>query len=171
MTRFFSLKSKTVFLGSALLDPDFSLTENEAEDHFDTIDSNKNHQPSTSAPQSDITAIIASLKQYPDYQIDTHHLGCGVRRRFLPALDCIEKFIWDIRGLLGIDPRVWDRKSARASWSRAYHPGCPRHTVDVRFARITAVRFLPNDVIAPRSTSIEDEARLLFTASKRNWEA
>lgn len=161
MIRFFAIKSNTVFVGSTLIDPDFSPSGGE----------DKNQQQAASSPPSDLTAIISSLKQYPDYQIDDHHIGCGVKRRLLPALMCIENFILDGHGLLGIDLRVWDEKMRRVSASWA-DPSSPRtHTVDVHLSRIHAIHFLPEKTSFPTPIFKAENAQFLFTAKKRNWEA
>lgn len=166
MTRFFAMKSKTVFLGSTLLDPDFSII------HDHTIDSDDGAATSAATHPglpSDITAILRSLKQYPDYQIDASHqgCGCGVRRRLLPVLTCIEKWILDYRGLLGIDLNLWDDPSSRPSIEWANKQNHRGHVVDIRFEKIVSIRF-PFDWSV---SSHEENARLFFTAKRRNWEA
>ncbi|KAL5362882.1 hypothetical protein BJX96DRAFT_110421 [Aspergillus floccosus] len=170
MTRFFALRTRTIFLGSTLIDPDFNpdVDSDGAGGSDDGHDDRS--QPLASAPPSDITALISSLKQFPDYQIDTHHTGCGVRRRFLPPLDCIERFVGDSRGLLGVDLRSWDA----AQWPLAAGSWANRTVrralvVDVHFSRINAIRRMTPGVSRPDSP--EENARLLFTAKRRNWEA
>ncbi|KAI2922979.1 hypothetical protein CBS147320_7210 [Aspergillus niger] len=160
MTRFFSLRTKTIFLGSTLIDPDF------------TLDSDTDSTPeSPPAPPSDITAIIASLKQCPDYQIDPNHVGCGIRRRFLPPLDCIERFVGDGRGLLGIDFHSWTGQewpfAISSSWANRTLPRA--NVIDIRISKLSAVHGGSGARLS--LTSQEENARLLFTAKKRNWEA
>lgn len=230
ITRFFALRTKTIFLGSTLIDPDFTLDSDSDSDDSDEQHNNEKEKEKNNVnvpgPTSDISSLIASLKQCPDYQIDSNHNGCGVRRRLLPALDCIERFVGDGRGLLGIVLRLWDNHHYRydststsnsnsnsnsnlnlnlnmnsnpdgnpnptsphpptnSSWAnsslrRAY-------SVDIRFSKIIAMHSLPRSssryqtVAATgagakatallRSGSPEEDARLLFTARKRNWEA
>ncbi|KAI9932196.1 hypothetical protein MW887_009706 [Aspergillus wentii] len=172
MTRFFALRTKTIFFGSTLIDPDFSLDPDEEEDQ-DDYDANDNANAAAGRPQSgpssDITALLASLKQCPDYQIDSSHLGCGVRRRFVPSLDCIERFVGDGRGLLGIVLRLWDRKSPLTSSSWANRSLRRARAVDVRFSKINAIHYTTPGPL--RSSSQEEDARLFFTAKKRNWES
>ncbi|GKZ35056.1 hypothetical protein AbraIFM66950_005496 [Aspergillus brasiliensis] len=160
MTRFFSLRTKTIFLGSTLIDPDFTLDSD-----TDSIP----EQPPT--PPSDITAIIASLKRCPDYQIDPNHIGCGIRRRFLPPLDCIERFVGDGRGLLGIDFRSWTGQewpiASSSSWANRTLPRA--NVIDIRISKMSAVHGGSGARLS--FTSQEENARLLFTAKKRNWEA
>ncbi|KAJ5312153.1 hypothetical protein N7508_002983, partial [Penicillium antarcticum] len=176
MTRFFSLRAKTIFLGSTLIDPDFSANTNE--DSHSVGEEKIGHSVKTPAgPPSDITAIIASLKQYPDYPIDEAHSGCGVRRRIMAPLECIEKFIRDDRGLLGIilpilDPLVSDI-SQLAKWTPWADLVNKKQTVEVSFARVTAVYYplAPQKNQLSRSTPQEEVGRLLFTAAKRDWTA
>lgn len=163
------MRARTIFLGSTLIDPDFDSAPNDGH----TAGESKNDQPP--GPPSDITAIIASIKQYPDYAIDESHTGCGVRRRIMPALECIEKFIWDDRGLLGITPTVLDnadplRPSKWMLWTDLTRK---KHTVDISFARVTAVYYpsAPSKNQATRSTPQEELGRLLFTAARRDWSA
>jgi hypothetical protein len=177
MTRFFSLRARTIFLGSTLIDPDFSATPNE-DSH--SVGEGKKGQSSTNTPAgppSDITAIIASLKQYPDYPIDEAHSGCGIRRRIMAPLECIEKFIWDDRGLLGIILPVLDllvsdisRPARWIPWADVVHK---KQTVEISFARVTAVHYPsePQKNQLNRSTPQEEVGRLLFTAAKRDWTA
>jgi hypothetical protein len=199
MTRFFALRTKTIFLGSTLIDPDFS--PDLEDDEYTPANTNNNSSNTPPIPSTDITALLASLKQCPDYQIDSNHTGCGIRRRFLPALDCIERFVGDGRGLLGISLRLWDRDIDKSTSSSA-KPSLPSRsswanralrraqTVDIRSAKITAVHYNnnkkknnnannpPGPAPTPLrsgsgsgSASQEEDARLLFTARRRNWEA
>ncbi|KAL4934496.1 uncharacterized protein BDV17DRAFT_249377 [Aspergillus undulatus] len=168
MTRFFSLRTKTIFVGSTLIDPDFDpdIDETEAE-------------PEGQAERpADITSIISLLKQCPDYQIDSNHTACGIRRRFLPSLDCIEGFVGDERGLLGMNLNRWRGEGNRGvvglawphiqgSWANRSHRRAL--VIDLRLARITGVpRLSPG---TPAAEFREEDARLLFTAKRRNWEA
>ncbi|KAJ5682823.1 hypothetical protein N7462_005988 [Penicillium macrosclerotiorum] len=163
MTRFFALRAKTIFIGSTLIDPDFGLSSDEDEED--------EKGRSISGPASDITALVASLKQYPDYQIDLNHQGCGVRRRLLPVLDGIERFILDSRGLLGVNLHEWENVSLRPSIAWSNRNSQADHKVDIRFAKITAVQF-PSQAASPaRQFTQEEDAWLLFTAKKRNWES
>ncbi|KAJ5788995.1 uncharacterized protein N7518_006006 [Penicillium psychrosexuale] len=171
MIRFFSMRARTIFLGSTLIDPDF---DSAPHDDGHTAGESRNDQPP--GPPSDITAIIASIKQYPDYTIDEAHTGCGVRRRIMPALECIEKFVLDDRGLLGITPAVSDTAvsdpSRPSKWTLWSDSTRKKHTVDISFARVTAVYYpsAPSKNQATRSTQ-EELGRLLFTAARRDWSA
>ncbi|KAL2858118.1 hypothetical protein BJX68DRAFT_160810 [Aspergillus pseudodeflectus] len=172
MTRFFALRTKTIFLGSTLIDPDFNpdVDENENPATAETLSSER------SLPPADITALISSLKQCPDYQIDSNHTACGIRRRFLPSLDCIEGFVGDERGLLGVNMRYWRRGEAppggpwpqiHGSWANRAHRRAL--AIDIRLSRISGVPNMSRGM--PAAELREEDARLLFTAKKRNWEA
>jgi hypothetical protein len=172
MTRFFALRTKTIFLGSTLIDPDFNpdMDENENPATAETLSSER------SLPPADITALISSLKQCPDYQIDSNHTACGIRRRFLPSLDCIEGFVGDERGLLGVNMRYWHRGEAppggpwpqiHGSWANRAHRRAL--AIDIRLSRISGVPNMSRGM--PAAELREEDARLLFTAKKRNWEA
>lgn len=172
MVRFFAIRTKTVFLGSSLLDSDFSLGSDE-EDGYGNGDGDG--EATTTSPPTDIIAILASLKQLPDYQIDSNHTGCGIRRRMVPALDCIERFVGDGRGLLGISsPQPTDRDAetnpplAASSWRTRSLRRAQR--VDIRFSKISAVHYTPPGE-SSRTVSQEEDARLFFTAKKRYWES
>ncbi|KAL4995307.1 hypothetical protein BDV10DRAFT_188232 [Aspergillus recurvatus] len=169
MTRFFSIRTKTIFIGSTLLDPDFNpdIEDTDAEAEAGT-------RP------TDITSVISLLKQCPDYQIDSNHMACGIRRRFLPALDCIEGFVGDERGLLGVNLNYWRREVSgdrgggesnwphiQGSWANPVHRRAL--VIDLRLSRITGIPLMSPGRLAAENR--EEDARLLFTAKKRNWEA
>ncbi|KAL4912809.1 hypothetical protein BDW62DRAFT_10457 [Aspergillus aurantiobrunneus] len=170
MIRFFSLRTKTIFIGSTLIDPDFNPDIEDPEAEADA--GNQPERP------SDITSIISLLKQCPDYQIDSNHTACGIRRRFLPSLDCIEGFVGDERGLLGVSLSHWRTEESRGgggrtwpdikgSWANRSHRRAL--VIDLRLSKISGV-----GLMSPGSSGAEyreEDARLLFTAKKRNWEA
>lgn len=170
MVRFFTIRAKTVFLGSSLLDPDFTLDSDDEDGRGDE------NGGLISEPPTDITAIIASLKQFPDYQIDSNHTGCGIRRRIIPALDCIERFVCDGRGLLGVssprsvngDGDTIQKSLSATSWTNRALRRARR--VDIRFSKINAVSYTTPGS-SWRSVSLEEDARLFLTAKKRYWES
>ncbi|KAL4939738.1 hypothetical protein BDV06DRAFT_198220 [Aspergillus oleicola] len=168
MTRFFSLRTKTIFIGSTLIDPDFNP---------DTSDAEAEPQHQTERP-ADITSIISLLKQCPDYQIDSNHTACGIRRRFLPSMDLIEGFVGDERGLLGLNLSRWrgegNRGGAGSTWPHIQGSWANRShrralVMDLRLSRISGIPSMSPG--SPAGEFREEDARLLFTAKKRNWEA
>jgi hypothetical protein len=222
MVRFFSMRSKTIFLGSTLIDPGYdNAVDEEEDDQGEQWDGKKSYENEKNTPHdevvnrganaasADILSITASLRQMPDYQIDPNHTGCGIRRRLLPLLDCIDGFIGHRRAVIGLtDVMVWkwsttpvsQRKGNADSWKL---PSLSRaEEVDVRGAKLVGIRKITprttiidiinhsqnsavekiGKVVAPSTSSPssspvrsfqqpQEEARLFFTAMKRNWES
>jgi hypothetical protein len=164
MVRFFTMRSKTIFLGSTLIDPGYENGSDEDwEDDDDDGEGGDNYvqksfgdeksHPSgevvdrtASVASTDILSITSSLRQIPDYQIDTNHTGCGIRRRLLPVLDCIDGFVGHRRALIGLtDVTMWksstrssQRKTNLDSWRSS---GLSRaDEVDIRGAKIVGIR-------------------------------
>ncbi|KAL5338511.1 hypothetical protein BJX70DRAFT_200461 [Aspergillus crustosus] len=172
MTRFFTLRTKTIFIGSTLINPDFYPdVENSASDSGPETRSNR------STPSADITSVISSLKQCPDYQIDSNHIACGIRRRLLPSLDCIDGFVGDERGLLGVNLNYWHGQGSTSagrkwphingSWANRSHRRAL--VLDLRLSKISGVPVMSAGGSGAQFR--EEDARLLFTARKRNWES
>ncbi|KAF3398557.1 hypothetical protein F1880_006150 [Penicillium rolfsii] len=166
MTRFFALRSKSIFIGSTLIDPEFRPPGIEDEDDGEEMPS----------PGVDISSLIVSLKRYPDYQIDLNHQACGVKRRLLPILDGIEKFVMDGRGMLGVLPSFGDKSEdrQRLQWKSEL---LFAEEVSIILNQISSVRISSKGAAmtngsssSARSLSQEDYARALFTAKKRKWE-
>lgn len=162
MVRFFTMRSKTIFLGSTLIDPGYDNGSDEEDDEDnDNGGEEESHVKKTfgdekispqdevdrtaSVASTDILSITSSLRQIPDYQIDNNHTGCGIRRRLLPVLDCIDGFIGHRRALIGLtDVAMWkatrstQRKTNLASWRPS---GLSRaEEVDIRGAKIVGIR-------------------------------
>jgi hypothetical protein len=159
------MRSKTIFLGSTLIDPGYENGSDEEEDDDDDDDEKEGEnyvqkslddekfQPhdeaadrTASVASTDILSITSSLRQIPDYQIDTNHTGCGIRRRLLPVLDCIDGFVGHRRALFGLtDVTMW-KSSTRATqrknnldfWRSS---GLSRaEEIDIRGAKIVGIR-------------------------------
>lgn len=163
MVRFFTMRSKTIFLGSTLIDPGYDDGSDEGNDDDDGNGEDEDHHVknsfggekglphdevdrTASVASTDILSITSSLRQIPDYQIDNNHTGCGIRRRLLPVLDCIDGFIGHRRALIGLtdvnmwnsSPRSTQRKTDLASWRSS---GLSRaEEVDIRGAKIVGIR-------------------------------
>ncbi|OKL64226.1 hypothetical protein UA08_01027 [Talaromyces atroroseus] len=221
MIRFFSMRSKTIFLGSTLIDSgyDNAFDEEEQEDEEQggwddqkgykdgrNVSYNEGNRAANIA-SSDILSITASLRQVPDYQLDPNHTGCGIRRRLLPLLDCIDGFIGHRRAVIGVtDVMVWKWSTAHASQRKRNtdswkSPSRSSAEVDIRGAKLVGIRKITprpsaidimnhsvsivekaGKVVAPSTSSpstlplnvlqqSQEEARLFFTALKRNWES
>jgi len=184
MLRFLAVRTKTIFIGSTLIDPEFELEENEANNN--TISGTSSNIP------GNIPHIIASLRQIPDYQIDGNHIGCGIRRRILPALDCIERFTGDSDALLGLELPLWDLSPGQdhpasndimASWRNKRLERA--NSVDIRHSKIISIdapllttlshRLANNVEILTKYRESRrmrsEDARWFFTTRRRNWEA
>ncbi|KAK2751022.1 hypothetical protein FQN57_000097 [Myotisia sp. PD_48] len=93
MIRFLTTRSKTLSLESTIPGSEPGINRSmegdnygiNADDHYAT-------EHSGAAHPTNLNTIISSLKQCPEYQIDSNHLGCGIRRRLVPILDCIESY-------------------------------------------------------------------------------
>ena len=162
MVRFFTMRSKTIFIGSTLIDPGYDNSsdgEEDGDDHDGREDENhlnvtlgdekKQHQDgfdrTASVTSTDLLSITSSLRQIPDYQIDNNHTGCGIRRRLLPVLDCIDGFVGHRRALIGLtgvnmwksSMRATHRRTNLDSWRSS---GLPRaEEVDIRGAKIVGI--------------------------------
>lgn len=164
MIRFFSVRTKTIFLGSTLIDPGFDDNRSEEEKEDDEEDEEgdlvTDNSKSTSTTAVDVLAITASLRQIPDYQIDSNHTGCGIRRRLLPVLDCVDGFTGHRRGSLGLtDVQIWKSASSSPtalrlnpnSWKNR---GLVRaETVDIRAAKIVNITRQSSTTIPGRVAS------------------
>ncbi|OAL71848.1 hypothetical protein A7D00_3879 [Trichophyton violaceum] len=104
MIRYFTSQSKTLFLESGLYSE--SDLENRGDAHKDSQASHyareygkknadsstgKNQAAMNAAEMANINTILSYLRCYPERQMNSYHLGCGLRRRFLPILDYIGK--------------------------------------------------------------------------------
>lgn len=159
MIRFFSMRSRTIFLGSTLIDPSYDDDYDEEQDEREQWNEMKGYNDSkttfydentsraANVVSADILTITASLRQIPDYQIDHNHTGCGIRRRLLPLLDCIDGFLGHRQAVIGlVDVMLW--KSSNASSSRRNcNPDSWRSSslskaeeVDVRAAKVVGIR-------------------------------
>ncbi|KAJ5649084.1 uncharacterized protein N7484_002807 [Penicillium longicatenatum] len=161
LIRFFVMRSKTVFLGSNLIDPEFTIDPGSQGE-----DGQKNK--SDLFDLSDIITILTTLKEFPDYQVDANHGSCGIKRRIIPIIPCIENFLLNPKSLIGLDYGRWfDENTRRATeWKTTPKAYC----VDIRQSILYAVHESgkgPHRILPPASR----DARLLFTAHKRNWEA
>lgn len=203
MVRFFSLRSKTIFLGSTLIDPQTEVEGEEEEEEEEEGEEDEEEEldensiSATGIASTDIPSITALLRQIPDYQIDPNHTGCGIRRRLLPALDCIDGFIGHRRAPVGLkEIRCWKRDDYHRhnnnpdSWKDRGRPLV--ETVDIHSSKIVGVRTGRQKAVEKNKSSsavgsnnkpgaiepisslrgsLEAEARILFTARKRSWES
>ncbi|CAK7222752.1 hypothetical protein SBRCBS47491_004966 [Sporothrix bragantina] len=63
----------------------------------------------------DINHILATLKQCPAYQLDKHHVNCGLRTRILPILEYIQSMLG--ASVVGLHRHDWAAvHHGKASW-------------------------------------------------------
>lgn len=99
----------------------------------------------------DLTNLLDTLRQVPEYQIDKFHTHCGIRTRLVPLLDLLQKCI----NHAAICAECWQEHRAEYSWIGAKRPLVWKKS-DSR---------LWEDGHGARHTGIRD----LFTASERQW--
>ncbi|KAG6009253.1 hypothetical protein E4U21_002857 [Claviceps maximensis] len=63
----------------------------------------------------DIDDLLATLKQCPNYQIDRHHLNCGLRIRIDPILDYVKAML--AAGVVSLPLADWKKRRADVSWA------------------------------------------------------
>lgn len=97
--------------------------------------------------------ILETLRQIPEYQIDTNHKHCGVRTRLIPLLDLVEELLPST----GICADCWTRNRAAYAWIDAKRPLLWNKPRSSR----SAVRRPCDDDHA--------HVRDLFNAQQRNW--
>ncbi|EFR04142.1 hypothetical protein MGYG_07149 [Nannizzia gypsea CBS 118893] len=202
MIRFFTSRSKTLFLESGLyLESD--LGSSEGEDGFAqaarlaremrTMKGNSNVvarlNAMNPAEMANISTILSYLRRCPERQMDSNHVGCGLRRRLLPLLEYIDKFfelgkpsLATRHGQVGLCIKH-DRfgMDERDSWSNSEF----REEVCVVVSAHTPVSIkFPNPstsiALKGRTYSWTDgwcgcihsamEARAFFTSKNRHWE-
>ncbi|KAK2865190.1 hypothetical protein FQN49_003821 [Arthroderma sp. PD_2] len=203
MIHFFTSLSKTLYLESAIFSESDTgaygdgnaSADGESVDYVPDIsheyqDINGTHYkkssqlsiPNQAATMANIGTIISCLRQCPEYQIDSYHLGCGLRRRLTPLLDYICKFT-TMRGSVGLclEHNVFGM-AGRDSWRNNQfrdkaHVLASAHTaVSVTYSGNGSSSANLESAANPRAISWCDcipksmEARGFFTARKRRWE-
>ncbi|KAK2589802.1 hypothetical protein QQS21_012518 [Conoideocrella luteorostrata] len=62
----------------------------------------------------DVDELLSTLKQCPNYQVDKHHLNCGLRIRIDPILDYVKAMV--SASVVSIPHADWTRRRADVSW-------------------------------------------------------
>ncbi|CAK7263874.1 hypothetical protein SEPCBS57363_000778 [Sporothrix epigloea] len=66
----------------------------------------------------DVNHILATLRQCPAYQLDKHHVNCGLRTRILPILEYIQAMLQ--ANVVGLHRHEWSAvHHGKASWLAA----------------------------------------------------
>lgn len=102
-----------------------------------------------------ILEVIAALRACPEYQIDENHKHCGIRKKFVSALQGIAP-----EEQAGICARCWSEDAAGESWEKhpaggawEYMPNAePVHSTDI-----------------PRGCLAHRRAKAMYTAMSRDW--
>lgn len=68
--------------------------------------------------EGDIYALLDTLRQAPEYQIDRNHAHCGIRTRIIPSLDFIQAYVPQ----LGICSECWVEDRASHAWIESKRP-------------------------------------------------
>ena len=101
-----------------------------------------------------ILEVIAVLRACPEYQIDENHKHCGIRKRFVSALQSIAP------EQAGICARCWREDAASESWERHPEGGEWVHMPHAEPMRSTHT---------PRVCLAHCKAKALYTAQSRDW--
>ncbi|GBF66364.1 hypothetical protein TMEN_9084 [Trichophyton mentagrophytes] len=202
MVRYFTSQSKTLFLESGLysesdLGNREDAHENSQSSHFageygkrnPDSSTGKNQAAMNAAEMANINTILSYLRCYPERQIDSYHIGCGLRRRLLPLLDYIGKLFSVGKpskkprfGQIGLcknhnlfgngGPDSWSNNQFREGMSvvaSAHSPVSVKyHGLDVSVA--FRKRFKPRPTVWCDCERFAIEARGFFTAKNRRWE-
>ena len=182
MIRFFSARTRTISLESSLSSPDMDAeSEDEGDSHPEFTLATASNGPSLTFPKStqhsqtqptNISNVISSLRRCPEYQIDPNHAGCGIRRRLIPGLDCLETFTNSQVGVLGVCPFHW--KKGVGSWRAKLSSLAKLSEVTIsRTGAIEGVARHNRDLGRPDSICAcvprVEEARALFASKYRQW--
>lgn len=101
--------------------------------------------------QSDIHALMDTLRQVPEYQIDSHHHHCGIRTRLVPVMDLIAECLQHA----GICQECWFAHRNEHSWVETKRPLLwRRQSLRLR---------------TPVHQELHANVRAVFTAVERDW--
>ncbi|EFE38101.1 conserved hypothetical protein [Trichophyton verrucosum HKI 0517] len=202
MIRYFTSQSKTLFLESGLYSESGIGNREDAHEgsqasHFAREYGKKNPDNSTgknqaatnAAEMANINTILSYLRCYPERQMDSYHIGCGLRRRLLPLLDYIGKLCIMGKpsktprfGQIGLcknhnlfdngGPDSWSNNQTREGMSVVASAHSP---VSVKYHGINASvafrkRFKSRPTVLCNCERFTLEARGFFTAKNRRWE-
>ncbi|KXX73828.1 hypothetical protein MMYC01_201199 [Madurella mycetomatis] len=114
----------------------------------------------------DIVHVLATLRQCPNYQIDTNHHNCGLRTRILPILDHIQAMLSS--NIVSISRPAWSKDREAASWQQP-EGGADKHEPrEFRFTRSVA---RDQRLRYEGSMAVDRMAKALFTADRWDWTA
>ncbi|KKZ67369.1 hypothetical protein EMCG_01098 [[Emmonsia] crescens] len=188
--RFFTTRTKTLHLESTLSsqthnsdsDSD-SRSEVDNEEHINPQYPNHTNLAQPPVPPTNIPTLLASLRQCPEYQIDPNHVGCGLRRRLLPALDCLANFTTNSHSAVGICPTHYNNNNPSSSTTTKHtslgswrnHKFREAVTVSIGAGKVDSIIYAndgrANGALAETCTCVGNAelARAVFTARRRVW--
>ncbi|KAJ2893588.1 hypothetical protein MKZ38_008437 [Zalerion maritima] len=121
--------------------------------------------------QLNVEEMIATLRQFPGYQIDNHHTNCGLRIRLMPILEYIQTML--SASAVAISSTAWKKERKTTAWSDEVnefeddrHDGDDGKQKTFKFTRSVAgdqrLRY-------EGAMAAEKMARELFTAEDWDW--
>ncbi|KAK2783824.1 hypothetical protein FQN52_009471 [Onygenales sp. PD_12] len=167
MIRFFSTRTKTLQLESTL-----SRNDEEEDDDQDTQQTPPPPQRPKPKSKTNIRTLIASLRECPEHQIDNNHVGCGLRRRLLPALDLLASFTVNSVSTVGFCMKHCDLATGKGLWGGRGVSGCAR--VQIGAGKVERVVYCGGEQggkVGCKCVMWADLAREVFTAWEREWSA
>nr|POE86443.1 hypothetical protein CFP56_46627 [Quercus suber] len=103
--------------------------------------------------EGDVSVLLDTLRQAPEYQIDRNHNHCGIRTRLMPLLDLVQECLQHI----GICAECWSTSRDSYAWHRLKRPLLwKRQSLRLR---------------GYSHANLHAEIRVMFTATDRDWEA
>ncbi|KAK2762222.1 hypothetical protein FQN54_001232 [Arachnomyces sp. PD_36] len=172
--RFLSLRTGTLSLESTLIDPDLGGDSGYSSDLSSSF-LGRSRSAGTVGVPTDINALLIALRQCPDYQIDSGHSSCGIRRRLNPLLDYIEVFAKS-EHTVGLCLTRWRDLMETESWSTKYTKG--NGAVNVSHSKMIDSIMYPTSGDDGHHVPIcwlcdrhNKKGRALFTARKRVWDS
>lgn len=102
--------------------------------------------------QGDLHALIDTLRQVPEYQIDSNHSHCGIRTRLVPLLDVINECLLHV----GVCQECWSSAREEHRWLDSKRPLLfKRHLLRLRAGH----------------QELHASVKTIFTAVERDWAA
>lgn len=111
--------------------------------------------------------LLATLKQCPNYQVDKHHMNCGLRMRIDPILDYVKTML--AANVVSLSQADWKKRRGDVSWASRVDFGARADDGERRVFAFT--RALANDQrLRYEGAMYADKmAKTLFTATAWDW--
>ncbi|KAM4059871.1 protein related to hydroxyproline-rich glycoprotein [Hirsutella rhossiliensis] len=113
----------------------------------------------------DLEELVTTLKQFPNYQVDRHHINCGPQIRIKPIMDYLRTML--SANVISISHADWTRRRADVSWAErkdSNGAGDSGHT-------FAFTRAIANDQRLHHEGTFHADriAKSLFTADSWDW--